>query len=38
MMQPIVAIKKPVKWLNADYNLLKTLYQNINNVYDSKIK
>ncbi len=38
MMQSNVAIQKPVKWLNAEFNSLKTLNQNINNVYDSKIK
>ena len=38
MMQPNIAIQKPVKWLNAEFNSLKTLNQNINNVYDTKIK
>jgi hypothetical protein len=38
MMQSIIAIKKPVKWLTADFNSLKTLNQNIISVYNSKIK
>jgi hypothetical protein len=38
MMQPIIAIKNPVKWLSADFNSLKTLNQNIISFYNSKIK
>jgi hypothetical protein len=38
MMQPGVAIDRPVKWLTADYNALKALHDNVININNGKIK
>ncbi len=38
MMQPGVAIDRPVKWLTADFNALKALYDNVIKINNSKIK
>ena len=38
MMQPGVAINKPVKWLSADFNQLKALYDNSITLNNGQIK
>jgi hypothetical protein len=38
MMQPRVAIDKPVKWLTSDYNALKFLHDNVVDLNDTLVK
>ncbi len=38
MMQPGVAITKPVKWLTTDFNQLKALYDNVITINNGQIK
>jgi hypothetical protein len=38
MMQPGVAISKPVKWLTTDFNQLKALHDNFITIINGQIK
>ena len=38
MMQPGIAITKPVKWLTTDFNQLKALHENIITIINGQIK
>ena len=38
MMQPGIAINKPVKWLTTDFNQLKALHDNIITIINGQIK
>ena len=38
MMQPGIAILKPVKWLTTDFNQLKTLHDNVIIINNGQIK
>jgi hypothetical protein len=38
MMQPGIAIAKPVKWLSTDFNQLKGLHDNVIIINNGQIK
>jgi hypothetical protein len=38
MMQPGITISKPVKWLTTDFNLLKTLNDDVITINNGQIK
>ena len=38
MMQPGIAINKPIKWLVTDFNHLKRLHDDLLTIYNGQIK
>ncbi len=38
MMQPGIAINKPIKWLTTDFNHLKELHDDFITIYNGQIK